>query len=165
MALRSSTSSPWSDGEFWNGAAANTVGDQFNPVQAKVATIEDNADVTDQTNVYAALPAQTGNAGKVMTTNGSVLSWTAGLALPSQTGNAGKALFTDGAALSCWTAPRAACVPRPRGSHNSSFPRRDESTATRVAHDGFATWKVVARDCHADSGSSATSVTGLPGKL
>lgn len=40
------------------------------------------------------LPSQSGNSGKVLTTNGSTLSW--GEGLPSQTGNAGKFLRTDG---------------------------------------------------------------------
>ena len=42
----------------------------------------------------AELPDQTGNTGKVLSTNGSIVSWTEGL--PSQTGNTGKYLSTDG---------------------------------------------------------------------
>ena len=40
------------------------------------------------------IPSQTGNSGKVLTTDGSSISW--GLGLPSQTGNSGKYLTTDG---------------------------------------------------------------------
>lgn len=40
------------------------------------------------------IPSQTGNTGKVLTTDGSSLSW--GLGLPTQTSNSGKYLTTDG---------------------------------------------------------------------
>jgi hypothetical protein len=54
--------------------------------------------------VFAAanLPAQTGNSGKVLTTNGTTPSWA--LAYPVQTGNAGKFLTTDGTNPS-WDVP------------------------------------------------------------
>jgi hypothetical protein len=42
------------------------------------------------------VPSQTSNAGKFLTTNGTVSSWGAVDALPSQTGNAGKYLTTNG---------------------------------------------------------------------
>jgi len=43
------------------------------------------------------LPSQTGQSGKVLTTNGTVTSWVPGASgLPSQTGQAGKYLQTDG---------------------------------------------------------------------
>ena len=48
----------------------------------------------------AAVPAQAGQAGKFLTTNGSVASWASVEALPSQTGNAGKYLRTDGSVAS-----------------------------------------------------------------
>lgn len=50
----------------------------------------------------AALPAQAGNSGKVVTTDGANASWAAAadLALPAQTGNAGKALITNGTSAS-----------------------------------------------------------------
>jgi hypothetical protein len=47
---------------------------------------------------YDPLPSQTGNTGKVLTTNGSTTSWEAGL--PTQTGNSGKYLTTNGSAAS-----------------------------------------------------------------
>lgn len=43
-----------------------------------------------------ALPDQTGNSGKFLTTDGADPSWAAVDALPSQTGNAGEYLTTDG---------------------------------------------------------------------
>ena len=44
------------------------------------------------------LPAQAGNAGKVLATDGSATSWQ--LPIPDQTGNAGKTLMTDGSTAS-----------------------------------------------------------------
>jgi len=44
----------------------------------------------------ANFPTQTGNSGKFLTTNGSVLSWSIADALPSQSGNSGKYLTTNG---------------------------------------------------------------------
>ena len=49
----------------------------------------------------ATLPSQTGNDGKVLTTDGSTVSWAAGL--PSQSGNTGKYLTTDGSSASWGT--------------------------------------------------------------
>ena len=43
-----------------------------------------------------ALPTQTGNSGKYLTTNGTSESWATVDALPSQTSNSGKYLTTDG---------------------------------------------------------------------
>ena len=45
-------------------------------------------------------PAQSGNSGKYLTTNGSAVSWASVDALPSQTGNSGKYLTTNGSAAS-----------------------------------------------------------------
>jgi hypothetical protein len=46
------------------------------------------------------VPSQTSNAGKYLTTNGTVSSWGVVDALPSQTGNSGKYLTTNGTAAS-----------------------------------------------------------------
>ena len=52
---------------------------------------------TDVQPAGSALPSQTGNAGKFLTTDGSAASWaTVSGGLPSQTGNSGKYLTTDG---------------------------------------------------------------------
>jgi hypothetical protein len=50
---------------------------------------------------YDPLPSQTGNTGKVLTTNGSTTSWQPGL--PDQSGNTGKYLTTDGSSASWGT--------------------------------------------------------------
>lgn len=47
-----------------------------------------------------ALPTQSGNSGKFLTTNGSTLSWGTVDALPDQTGNSGKFLTTNGSTMS-----------------------------------------------------------------
>jgi|GEM_PF-7071602 len=55
----------------------------------------------------AALPTQTGNAGKLLGTDGTVASWVAPPSgLPDQTGNSGKVLTTNGTAAS-WSVPAA----------------------------------------------------------
>jgi hypothetical protein len=55
---------------------------------------------TDGTNAswatVDALPGQTGQSGKFLTTNGSAASWATVDALPSQSGQSGKFLTTDG---------------------------------------------------------------------
>ncbi len=48
----------------------------------------------------SALPDQTGNAGKFLSTDGASASWETVDALPDQTGNSGKVLTTDGATAS-----------------------------------------------------------------
>jgi hypothetical protein len=53
----------------------------------------------DTSSIYV-VPAQAGNSGKYLTTNGTVSSWGAVDALPSQTGNSGKYLTTDGTSAS-----------------------------------------------------------------
>lgn len=47
-----------------------------------------------------AVPSQTGNSGKYLSTNGTATSWTTVDALPSQTGNSGKYLTTSGTSAS-----------------------------------------------------------------
>jgi hypothetical protein len=49
-----------------------------------------------------AFPTQTGNSGKYLTTDGTNVSWSTVQALPAQTGNSGKYLTTDGTSAS-WT--------------------------------------------------------------
>jgi hypothetical protein len=50
--------------------------------------------------LLSAVPAQTGNSGKYLSTNGTNTSWTTVDALPSQTGNTGKYLTTSGTSAS-----------------------------------------------------------------
>lgn len=55
--------------------------------------------------VSVALPTQTGNSGKFLTTNGTAASWATVDALPSQSGQSGKFLTTDGTDASWSTLP------------------------------------------------------------
>lgn len=67
------------------------------------AELDGNFDqlVADIGNKQDALPSQTGNNGKVLSTNGTAPQWiTAPDGLPSQTGNSGKYLTTNGTAAS-----------------------------------------------------------------
>ena len=50
--------------------------------------------------ILVAVPAQTGNSGEFLTTNGTVTSWATVDALPDQTGNSGEYLTTDGTVAS-----------------------------------------------------------------
>ena len=50
--------------------------------------------------ILVAVPAQTGNSGEFLTTNGTVTSWAAVDALPDQTGNSGEYLTTNGTVAS-----------------------------------------------------------------
>ena len=59
---------------------------------------------TEWSNKQDALPSQSGNSGKYLTTNGSALSWASVDALPSQSGQSGKFLTTNGTSAS-WAAP------------------------------------------------------------
>jgi hypothetical protein len=61
-----------------------------------------------RTTLSTAIPGQTGNSGKYLTTDGSNISWST--VLPSQTGNSGKYLTTDGTTSSWGTV--AAAVPK-----------------------------------------------------
>ena len=56
-----------------------------------------------------ALPSQTGQSGKFLTTNGTAASWANVDALPSQTGQSGKYLTTDGT-TSSWATVEASSV-------------------------------------------------------
>ena len=51
-------------------------------------------------NAGSALPAQSGNSGKFLTTNGTTVSWANIDALPAQSGNSGKFLTTNGTTAS-----------------------------------------------------------------
>lgn len=58
-----------------------------------------------KTSKVDALPPQTGNSGKFLTTDGSAASWAEVDALPDQTGNAGKILTTNGTDASWMNIP------------------------------------------------------------
>lgn len=78
------------------------------------------------------LPAQTGNSGKFLTTNGAVASWAS--SLPAQTGHAGEFLTTDGTNAS-WasvgtgpvsTGNNAVTIPRLQSDPDQLTAGRDE---------------------------------------
>lgn len=76
----------------------------------------------------AALPDQSGNAGKVLGTDGTVAGWVAAPnGLPSQSGQTGKVLGTDGSAASWVAAPSG--LPAQAGNAGRIL-RTDGTTAT-----------------------------------
>lgn len=75
------------------GDVSNTELQYLNGVSSAIQT---------QLNAKAEYPLQTGNTGKYLTTDGSVVSWATVDALPSQTNNGGKYLTTNGTSAS-WT--------------------------------------------------------------
>ena len=77
------------------------VGNNSNQAQY-VGQILDDASVTRLANV-ATFPAQSGQSGKFLTTNGSEVSWANVSALPSQSGQSGKFLTTNGSTASWGT--------------------------------------------------------------
>jgi hypothetical protein len=76
------------------------------------------------------IPAQTGNSGRYLTTDGTVISWGTVNALPSQTSNAGKYLTTDGTAASWATV--------------NSLPSQSSNAGKYLTTDGTtASWATV----------------------
>ena len=59
-----------------------------------------STDVEVTAAILAAVPSQTGNSGKYLSTNGTQTSWSTVDALPSQTNNSGKYLTTNGTTAS-----------------------------------------------------------------
>lgn len=55
---------------------------------------------TEWSNKQDALPTQSGNSGKFLTTNGTTMSWASVDTLPSQSGQSGKFLTTNGTSAS-----------------------------------------------------------------
>jgi len=68
--------------------------------------------ITDATDIDTALPSQTSNSGKYLTTDGTNSSWgiVTPYSLPSQTGNSGKFLTTNGTSESWGVVDPAAIV-------------------------------------------------------
>ena len=62
------------------------------------STWQETADIATSITVsqITDFPAQTGHAGKLLSTNGSALSWSVEAEIPSMTGQSGKYLKTDG---------------------------------------------------------------------
>lgn len=59
-------------------------------------TVDEVDNVTEEGATGVTFPAQAGNAGKFLTTNGTALSFAPVLQVPDPTGNAGKVLSNDG---------------------------------------------------------------------
>jgi hypothetical protein len=74
----------------------------------------------------ATIPTQTGNNGKYLTTNGTVVSWSSVDALPLQTSNAGKYLTTNGSAAS-WVSINPGAT---GGGTDSVFFQNDQTVTT-----------------------------------
>lgn len=104
---------PWSELPYFNAtnidlslyATEEYVDDAIEGIGAALPTQTDNAGkylTTDGTAASWAevdtFPTQTDNEGKFLTTDGTDVSWAAVDALPDQTGNSGKFLTTDGTA-------------------------------------------------------------------
>ena len=90
----------------------------------KLDGIEAAADVTDATNVKAALP--TLSSGQFLTNDGTDLSWSSVDALPSQSSHSGKFLTTDGSSAS-WSTVDA--LPS-QSSHSGKFLTTNGSAAS-----------------------------------
>ena len=96
------------------------------PVQNKV--------ITNALQNIDALPSQTGQSGKFLTTNGTAASWATVDALPSQTGNSGKFLTTDGTSAS-WATVQSGGVSTITwytGNTGATITISDTSTASLV---------------------------------
>jgi hypothetical protein len=85
-------------GDLLVGTAADTVGKLSLGTNGYVLKANSATATGLEWGVYDPLPSQTGNSGKVLTTNGTTTSWEEGL--PSQSGNSGKYLTTNGTAAS-----------------------------------------------------------------
>ena len=95
-------------GDLLVGISADTVG-KLTVGSNNMVLVADSSTATGlKWSAYDPLPSQTGNTGKVLTTNGSTTSWEPGL--PTQTGNTGKYLTTDGTSAS-WSAVQADATP------------------------------------------------------
>jgi hypothetical protein len=95
-------------GDLLVGTGADTVGKIALGTNGYVLKANSATATGLEWGVYDPLPSQTGNTGKVLTTNGTTTSWEAGL--PSQTGNTGKYLTTDGTSAS-WSPVQADATP------------------------------------------------------
>lgn len=79
------------------------------------------------------IPAQSGNSGYFLTTDGSTLSWASTKELPSQTNNSGKFLTTNGSAVSWASVPDE--IPSQSGN-NGKFLTTNGSTLSWATVSG-----------------------------
>ena len=97
--------------------------------------IKDGAVTATKLAAGAAVPSQTSQAGKFLTTDGSTASWATVDALPAQTSQSGKYLTTNGTAAS-WgtiTAPTATAVSDTANTSTGYFKLPNGTTAQRPA--------------------------------
>lgn len=100
-------------GDLIVGTAEDTTGILVADVDGKYL-VTDSAEPTGLAWVDVdALPDQTGNDGKYLTTDGSTASWVEVDALPDQSGQDGKYLTTDGTTAS-WSAVDSGGDPTPQ---------------------------------------------------
>lgn len=90
------------------------------------------------TRLEGALPSQTGNSGKFLTTDGTNSSWAAVDALPSQTGQSGKFLTTDGTDAS-WVTVSGGSLPSQAGNAGK-FLTTDGTDASWATVSGSGGW-------------------------
>jgi len=96
--------------------------------------------ITDATDIDTALPSQTSNSGKYLTTDGTNSSWgtVTPYSLPSQTGNAGKVLTTDGTNESWGTGSKfLQAVHYHATSQNIGKPGSSVTAYTAVGSSGY----------------------------
>jgi len=102
-----------------------------------------------RTTLSTAIPGQTGNSGKYLTTDGSNISWSAVTALPSQTGNSGKYLITDGT-TSSWSAVTA-------------LPSQTGNSGKYLITDGTtSSWSTLSITAFNNQQNTGTGALGLP---
>lgn len=106
---------------------AQSVNDASVASTAYVNTAILNASLT------AELPAQTGNSGKFLGTNGSAASWE--LAIPDQAGNSGKFLTSNGSTAS-WAIADA--IPRSARTSNTVLAEADKGTLIDITSGTFS---------------------------
>ena len=105
------------------------------------------------------LPSQTGNAGKVLGTDGTVTSWVeqavggGSAEYPTQTGNTGKYLSTDGTSV-LWSTI----------THPEELPSQTGNTGKYLTTDGTtSSWGTVSADAVAYDAAVAAYTTKLKG--
>lgn len=88
-------------GGAWVLASAGVLNTSANTIPG--SSIINNSITATQLAAGAAVPTQTGNSGKYLTTDGTTASWASVVALPSQATHSGQYLTTDGTTASWGT--------------------------------------------------------------
>lgn len=114
------------------------VGQHFEDLYTAVGALEDSG---------AVLPSQTGNSGKVLTTDGTSASWASFVGLPTQSGQSGKYLTTNGTTASWVTLA-------------SVLPAQTGNTGKYLTTDGTtASWATIASALPTQTGNSGKYLT------